>query len=161
MQDNCRFIFMFASIKIRGRLSGVTQVQLTVSDQEADEMVQRVYKTLLKPAPDDARAQLEELALRHQPAEYAAGERLRAVAAELVRRGLEVTAVDYRDGSQELEVMLSPAGQVGSVTVDRDGTGQGCQLSWEEWVDIADEAGVRRAAGIVDAVLRSVAGPGR
>jgi hypothetical protein len=160
MQDNCRFIFMFASIKIRGRLSGVTQVQLTVSDQEADEMVQRVYKTLLKPAPDDARAQLEELALRHQPAEYAAGERLRAVAAELVRRGLEVTAVDYRDGSQELEV-LSPVGQAGSVTVDRDGTGQGCQLSWEEWVDIADEAGVRRAADIVDAVLRGVAGPAR
>jgi len=161
MQDNCRFIFTFASIKIRGRLSGVTQVQLTVSDQEADEMAQRVYKTLLKPAPDDARAQLEQLALRHQPAEYAAGERLRAVAAELVRRGLEVTAVDYRDGSQELEVMLSPAGQAGPVTVDRDGTGQGCQLSWEEWVDIADEAGVRRAADIVDAVLRSVAGPGR
>ena len=56
MQGNCRFIFTFASIKIRGRLSGVTQVRLTVSDEEADEMAQRVYKTLLKPAPDDARA---------------------------------------------------------------------------------------------------------
>ena len=140
-------------------MSGVTQVRLTVSDEEADEMAQRVYKTLLKPAPDDARAQLEELALRHQPGEYAAGEQLRAVAAELVGRGLEVTAVDYRDGSQELEVALSPARQAGPVTVDRDGTGRGCQLSWEEWVDIADEAGVRRAADMVDAVLRGVAGP--
>jgi hypothetical protein len=142
-------------------LSGVPQVRLTVSDEEADEMAQRVYKTLLKPAPDDARAQLEELALQHEPGDYAAGERLRTVAAELVRRGLVVTAVDYRDGSQELEVVLSPARQVGPVTVDRDGTGQGCQLSWEEWVDIADEAGVRRAADMVDAVLRGVAGPAR
>jgi hypothetical protein len=161
MQGDCRFIFMFPSIKIRGRLSGVTQVQLTVSDEEADEMAQRVHKTLLRPGPDDARAQLEELALRHAPGEYAAGERLRAVAAELVSRGLEVTAVDYQDGSQELEVVLPPARQAGPVTVDRDGTGQGCQLSWEEWADIADEAGVRRAADIVDAVLRGVAGPDR
>ncbi len=37
-------------------------------------MAQRVYKTLLKPAPDDARAQLEELAHRHGPGECAAGE---------------------------------------------------------------------------------------
>jgi len=72
-------------------------------------MAQRVYKTLLKPGPDDAWAQLEELALRYEPGEYAAGERLRAVAAELVGRGLEVTAVDYRDGSQELEVVLASA----------------------------------------------------
>lgn len=124
-------------------------------------MAQRVYKTLIKPAPADARAQLEELALRHQPGEYAAGERLRAVAAELVSRGLEVTVVDYRDGSQELEVVLSSARQAGSVIVDRDGGGQGCQISWEEWVAIADEAGVRRAADIVDAVLRSVTGSAR
>ena len=89
------------------------------------------------------------------------GERLRAVAAELVGRGLEVTAVDYRDGSPELEVVLASARRVGSVTVDRDGSGRGCQISWEEWVNIADEAGVRRAADIVDAVLRGVAGPAR
>ena len=124
-------------------------------------MAQRMYKTLLKPGPDDARAQLEELALRLEPGEYAAGERLRAVAAELVGRGLEVTAVDYRDGSQELEVVLASARRVGSVTVDRDGSGRGCQISWEEWVNIADEAGVGRAADIVDAVLRGVAGPGK
>jgi len=37
-------------------------------------MAQRVYKTLLKPAPDDARAQLEELVLRQEPGAYAAGE---------------------------------------------------------------------------------------
>ena len=124
-------------------------------------MAQRAHKTLLKPAPDEARAQLEELALRHEPPEYAAGERLRAVAAELVSRGLEVTAVDYQDGSQELEVMCSQARQAGLVTVDRDSSGQGCQVSLEGWVDVADEAGVRRAADIVDAVLRSAAGLAR
>jgi hypothetical protein len=83
MQGNCRFIFSFTAIKIGDRLSGVTQGRLTVGDEEADEMAQRVYKTLLKPAPDDARAQLD------------------------------------------------------------------------------DEAGVRRAADMVDAVLRGVAGPAR
>jgi len=124
-------------------------------------MAQRVHKTLLKPVPDEARAQLEELALRHEPHEYAAGERLRAVATELVSRGLEVTAVDYQDGAQELEVMCAQARQTGPVTVDRDSSGRGCQVSLEEWVDIADEAGVRRAADIVDAVLRSAAGLAR
>ena len=121
-------------------------------------MTQKVYKTLLKPGPENARAQLDGLAQRLDPGEFAAGERLRAVAAELVRCGLEVTAVDYQDGSQELEVILPGARQLGPVTVDRDGSGNGCQLSWEEWVDIADEAGARRAADMVSVVLRSIAG---
>ena len=50
------------------------------------KMAQRVYKTLLEPAPEDARAQLDELALRSGPDEFAVGQRLRTVAAELVRR---------------------------------------------------------------------------
>ena len=37
----------FSSIKIGGRLSAVKRVQLTVSDEEADEMAQRVYKKLI------------------------------------------------------------------------------------------------------------------
>jgi hypothetical protein len=121
-------------------------------------MTQKVYKTLLKPVPEDARAQLDGLAQRLDPGEVAAGERLRAVAAELVRCGLEVTAVDYQDGSQELEAILPRARQLGPVTVDRDGSGNGCQVSWEEWVDITDDAGARRAADMVNAVLQSIAG---
>jgi hypothetical protein len=121
-------------------------------------MPQKVYKTLLKAVPEDARAQLDDLALRSGPDEFAAGERLRAVAAELVRRGLEVTAVDYRDGSQELEVVLPEARHLGPVIVDRDGRGRGGQLSWEGWVDITDAAGASRAADLVSAVLRAVAG---
>ena len=120
-------------------------------------MAQKVYKTLLKPVPEDARAQLDDLARRLKPDEFASGERLRAVAAELVRCGLEVTAVDYQDGSQELEAVLPQARQFGPVTVDRDGQGNGCQLSWEGWLDIADQAGARRAAGMVTAVLQGIA----
>jgi len=120
-------------------------------------MAQKVHKTLLKPVPEDARAQLDDLARRLDPDEFAAGERLRAVAAELVRRGLEVTTVDYQDGSQELEAVLPQARQFGPVTVDRDGQGNGCQLSWEGWLDIADQAGARRAAGMVTAVLQGIA----
>ena len=120
-------------------------------------MAQKVYKTLLKPVPEDARAQLDDLARRLEPDEFAAGERLRAVAVELVRCGLEVTAVAYQDGSQELEAVLPQARQFGPITVDRDGQGNGCQLSWEGWLDIADQAGARRAAGMATAVLQGIA----
>ncbi len=51
-------------------------------------MAQRVYKTLLKPARDDARAQLEELALRHEPGEYAAAVRRAADIVDAVLRGI-------------------------------------------------------------------------
>jgi hypothetical protein len=118
--------------------------------------MQKVYKTLLKAEPERAREQLEDLAVRLSPRDYAACERLRAVAEELIRRGLEVTAVDYQDGSQELEVVHPQARHVGPVTVDRDASGTGCQLSWEEWVDVADEAGVARTADTVTALLLGV-----
>jgi hypothetical protein len=55
-------------------------------------------------------------------------------------------------------VIFPQARQLGPVTVDRDGSGNGCQLSWEGWVDITDEAGARRAAEMANAVLRSIAG---
>jgi hypothetical protein len=73
----------------------------------------KIIKTLLRPDPGQARAQLEDLASRLAPQDSAAGERLRAVAVELVRRGLEVTVIDYQDASHELEVVL-PRGRVAS-----------------------------------------------
>ena len=120
-------------------------------------MMQRVYKTLLEPTPEAARAKLDELALKSGPDEFAIGQRLRTVAAELVRRDLEVTAVDYRDGSQELEVIMPQARHIGPVTVDRDGSGNGCQLAWEQWVDISGDVGIERAADMVSAMLRAIA----
>jgi hypothetical protein len=68
-----------------------------------------ITRRLLKPDPGQARAQLEDLASRLAPQDRAAGERLRAVAVELVRRGAEVTVVDYQDPSQELTRDLAGA----------------------------------------------------
>jgi hypothetical protein len=110
---------------------------------------------LLKPDPDQARAQLDEQVSALTPEQAAAGERLRAVAVELIRRGLEITVVDYGDGLWELEAVLPHARHLGPVVVDRDGS-TGCQLTWEQGADIADEAGVGRAADMVAALLRSI-----
>jgi hypothetical protein len=82
------------------------------------------------------------------------------VAAELARRGLEVTVVDYRDASWELEAVLPQARHLGPVTVDRDADGTGCQLAWEQWADIADDAGASRVADIAAALLHSLAPAG-
>lgn len=69
----------------------------------------KIVRTRLDPDPGQAQAQLEDLAGRLPPPERASGERLRAVAVELIRRGLEVTVVDYQDPSQELEIVLPQA----------------------------------------------------
>jgi hypothetical protein len=116
-----------------------------------------IVKTLLKPDPVRAEVQLEDLASRLAPQDSAAGQRLRAVAVELVRRGLEVTVLDYQDPSQELEIVLPQARHLGPVTVDRDAGGTGCHLAWEQPANIADEAGVSRAADIVVALLHGIA----
>jgi hypothetical protein len=120
-----------------------------------------ITKTLLNPDPDQARAQLDDLARELAPEDAAAGERLRAVAVELVRRGLEVTVVDYQDPSQELEVVLPQARHLQPVTIDRDDSGTGCHLAWEQPMDIADVAGAGRAAGMVVALLPAIAAAGR
>jgi hypothetical protein len=117
----------------------------------------KIYKTLLRPDPGQARTQLDDLASKQAPDENAAGARLRAVAVELVRRGLEVTVVDYQDASQELEAVLPRARHLGPVTIDRDASGTGCQLAWEQWTDIADEVGAGRAADMAAALLHSIA----
>jgi hypothetical protein len=119
-------------------------------------MTQKAAKTLLSPDPEQARKQMEELAATLAPGENAAGEQLRAVAAELVRRGLEVTVIDYQD-SQELEAVLPQARHLGPVTVNPDARGEGCQLSWEDWVDIGDDARAGRAADMVATLLNSIA----
>jgi hypothetical protein len=72
-----------------------------------------MHRTLLKPDPDQARAQFEELTSRLAPQDKAAGERLGAVAAELTRCGLEVTVVGYHDASWEQEVVLPQARHLG------------------------------------------------
>jgi len=43
------------------------------------------------------------------------------------------------------------------VTIDRDDTGTGCHLAWEQPADISDDAGLGRAADIVAALLHGIA----
>lgn len=121
--------------------------------------LQKAAKMQLKPDPDQARVQMDELAGVLPPEQDAAGERLRAVAVELIRRGLEVTVTDYGEGLWELETLLPQARHLGPVVLDRDG-GTGCQLTWEQEVDITDETGAGQAADIAAALLRSVASSG-
>ncbi len=106
----------------------------------------KVSKTLLKPDPGQARGQKEELAATLAPGENAAREKLRAVAAELVRRGLQVTVIEYQDPSRELRAVLPQTLHLGPVTVNRDARGEGCQLACGDWVDIAAAVGAGRAA---------------
>ena len=54
-----------------------------------------INKTLLASDPNQARDQLEELSGALAAQDKAAGQQLRAVAVELVRRGLQVTLVNY------------------------------------------------------------------
>jgi hypothetical protein len=76
----------------------------------------------------------------------AAGQQLRAVAVELVRRGLRVALVDYLDGWSELEATLPQAPHRGPVTVDRDADGTTCQLAWDCWADITTPSGTGQVA---------------
>jgi hypothetical protein len=117
----------------------------------------KVYKLTLNGTMDDD-ARLDELCERLTPTEFAAGVRLRALAVELAKREeLEVSAVAYEDESLELEVVLVGDRLREPVTIDRDGTGGRCQVSWERWADIADDSAMEKTAQMIVAVTVSCA----
>jgi|HubBroStandDraft_6_1064221.scaffolds.fasta_scaffold1568916_1 hypothetical protein len=116
-----------------------------------------IGRTLLASDLDQARAQLEELAGIFAAKDAIAGQQLRAVAVELVRRGLQVTLAGYRDGWTELEATLPQALHLGPVTVDRDAAGTTCQLAWDCWADITTPEGTRQVADAAAALLRGMA----
>jgi hypothetical protein len=116
-----------------------------------------ISKTPLASDPDQAREQLEELAGTLAAEDAAAGQQLQAVAVELVRRGLHVALVGYRDGWTGLEATLPQAPHLGPVTVDRDAAGTTCQLAWDCWADITTPAGTAQAADAAAALLRGLA----
>jgi hypothetical protein len=112
----------------------------------------KVRKLILNGTPDDG-ARLDEFCERLAAAQFAAGARLRALAVELARREeLEVAAVAYEDESLELEVVLTGDRFREPVTIDRDGTGGRCQVSWERWADIADDTAMEETAQMIVAV---------
>ncbi len=116
-----------------------------------------INKTLLASDPDQAQAQLEDLSGTLGAKDQAAGARLRAVAVELVRRGLQVALVDYPGGWTELEATLPQAPHLGPVTVDRDAAGTTCQLAWDCWADITTPGGAGQVANAAAVLLRGMA----
>ena len=117
----------------------------------------KFHKLTLNGTPDDG-ARLDEFCERLAATEFAAGARLRALAVELAKRGeLEVSAVAYEDESLDLEVVLAGDRFREPVSIDRDGTGGRCQVSWERWADIADDAAMEKAAQMIVAVTVSCA----
>ncbi len=116
-----------------------------------------ISKTPLASDPDQAREQLEDLAGTLAAEDAAVGKQLRAVAVELVRRGLHVALVGYRDGWTELEATLPQAPHLGPVTVDRDAAGTTCQLAWDCWADITTPDGTAQVGDAADALLRGLA----
>jgi hypothetical protein len=117
----------------------------------------RVRRLVLAGMPDDG-VRLEEFCQRLAGVEFAAGARLRALAVELARQGgLEVAAVAYEDESLELEVVLAGDPLREPFSIGRDKTGGHCQVSWERWADIADDAAVQKTAQMIAAVAVSCA----
>ena len=117
----------------------------------------KVHKLILNGTPDDG-ARLDEFCERLAATEFAAGARLRALAVELAKREeLEVAAVAYEDESLELEVVVIGDRFREPVTIDRDETGDRCQVSWQRWADIADDAAMEKTAQMIVAVTVSCA----
>lgn len=115
------------------------------------------HKLMLTGQPDDGE-RLDEFCRRLAARDFAAGIRLRALAVQLARREeLAVSAVAYEDQSLELEVALAGDRPGEPVTIDRDSTGRGCQMSWERWADIEDDAAMEKAAQMVASVVVSCA----
>jgi hypothetical protein len=93
--------------------------------------------------------------------EYVAGTRLRALAVELARHAaLTVSVVTYDDESQEPEVVLSGDPRCDALMIDRNKADDHCQMTWDRWLDIRNDAEIGKAADFIAAVL-NVCGRGR
>ena len=109
-------------------------------------------KLILNGTPDDA-GRLEWFCQRLSPAESAGGGRLRALAVELARRhGLDVSAIAYGDEMLEIEVAVAGDRFGEPVSISRDKTGDRCQVSWQRWADIGDDAAVGQAVLVIAAI---------
>jgi hypothetical protein len=114
-----------------------------------------VRKLILAGTPDD-RGRLEEFCQLLAGTEQAPGARLRALAVELARQGrLEVAVVAYGNESVELEVVLAGDPLREPVSIGRDRTGGYCQVSWELWAGIGDDAALEKTALMIAAVTAS------
>jgi hypothetical protein len=116
-----------------------------------------VRKLILNGTPDDA-GRLEWFCQRLSPVEFAGSGRLRALAVELARRQeLEVSAIAYEDEMLEIEVVIAGDRFREPVTINRDKTGDRCQVSWQRWVDIGDDAAMEKTVRMIAAISATCA----
>jgi len=124
----------------------------------------RATRVVLSGTPDEVSAQLEKHSLNLAQHEYAAGTRLRMLAVALTQRpNLKVSLVTYHDesrdldGSQELEVLFSDDPNCEPMMIDRDHIGENCQITWDRWLRITDDAEIKTAADMIAAILDTCA----
>lgn len=103
-------------------------------------------------------ARLEELSRGLVQHEYAAGTRLRLLAVELSQRpNLRVSLVTYENESQELEITFPGDQNCDPIMIDRDSGGENCQVTWDRWLPIGNDANIKAAADMVANVLNTCA----
>ncbi len=124
----------------------------------------RATKELLSGPPEKVSARLEELTRDMARHEYMAGTRLRMLAVELTKRpNLTVSLVTYHDGTrdgdegQELEVVFADDPHCEPVMIDRDHVGEHCQITWDRWLCIGNDAAIEMAADMIVGVLNTCA----
>jgi hypothetical protein len=111
-----------------------------------------VHKLVLNGTPDDT-GQLEKFSQRLSPIEIAGTGRLRVLAVELARRQeLDVSAIAYEDEMLEIEVVVAGDRFPEPVSISRDKTGDRCQVSWQRWADIGDDAAVGQTVLMIAAI---------
>jgi hypothetical protein len=127
----------------------------------------RASRDVLSGTPDELSAQLEKLSLNLAQYEYAAGTRLRMLAVELAKRpNLRVSLVTYNDespnvgGSQELEVVCPDDPHCEPMLIDRDHVGENCQMTWDRWLRITNDAEIETAADMIASILGTCARSG-
>jgi hypothetical protein len=124
----------------------------------------KATRDVLTGTPDEVSGQLEKLSLSLAPHEYAAGTRLRMLAVALSQRpNLKVSLVTYHDesreldGSQELEVLFPGDPDCEPMMIDRDHVGENCQVTWDRWLRIIDDAEIETAADMIIGILDTCA----
>ena len=124
----------------------------------------KANRELLSGTPDKVSARLEELCRELDQHEYMAGTRLRMLAVELTKRpNLKVSLVTYLnesqvpEGGQELEIIFADDPHCEPVMIDRDHIGGHCQITWDRWLHIRNDAEIETAADMIASILNTCA----
>ena len=78
---------------------------------------------------------------------------MRALAVKLARQQeLNVSAIAYGDEMLEIEVAVAGDRFGEPVSISRDKTGDRCQVSWQRWAAISDDAAVGQTVLMITAI---------